>query len=66
MLIHILFTLLIYGLVFWAIYYILGLFPLPAPFPQVIRVVLVALAVLLVVNLLLPLAGGVGCRGLLC
>ena len=57
-------TLIVYlfviGLLLWLVFYVLGSFPLPHPFPQIIRVVAVVIAVLIVIILLLDLLGGGG------
>lgn len=56
-----LFTLLIYllilGVLWWVISYALTAFPLPAPFAQLIRVVLVVIFAIIVIGLLLDLLG---------
>lgn len=64
MLIHILILLLVYGLVFAVIYWAITQIPLPAPFAMVARVILALVAVILIINLILPLAGeGPNCPG---
>lgn len=59
--IGIIFTLIIIGVVWWAIEQLLPLIPLPEPFRTIIRVLLVVLLVVIVLwviaTLLLPLAG---------
>lgn len=40
------------------VWYILTLFPLPAPFPMVIRVIFLLIALIIVIDFLLSLAGG--------
>ena len=50
--------LVVLGLVFWLLHYLLSAVPLPEPFGRVARVVLVVLAVLVVIFLLLSLVGG--------
>lgn len=52
-LIYLLVVLLILGLVYW----VTTLFPLPHPFPLIIRVVFVVIGVLLLINFLLALTG---------
>lgn len=66
MLIHLLIMILIYGLVFSLLYWAISQIPLPAPFAMVARVVLALVAVILVIELLLPLAGEPSCTRLLC
>ena len=51
--------LIIIGLVFWLIQYVLGMLPLPEPFPMIIRVVLAVVLVIIVILMLLNLVGGV-------
>ncbi len=48
---------LIVALVFGAIYYILTLIPLPAPFGQIVRIILGVIALIYVIYLLLGLTG---------
>lgn len=54
-------TLIIYivilGLLWWLMEYLLGLFPLPDPVPRIIRAVAVIVLVLIVIGLLLQLFG---------
>lgn len=59
-LVHVLIILLILGVVFWLCEYVLGLIPAAAPFKIVARVILAVIALLVLLNLLLPLAGGGG------
>lgn len=66
MLIHILLMILIYGLIFAVVYWAITQIPLPPPFAMVARVVLALVAVILIIELLLPLANGPGCGRLLC
>lgn len=67
MLLHILVLLIIYGAIFGVVFYILGLFPIPQPFMLAIRAVLALIALILIIELLLPFAGGgVGCTRLIC
>ena len=55
--IDLLVQILIFALVFGALWYILTLLPLPHPFGQIIRVVLVVIAIIWLIYLLLGLAG---------
>ena len=57
MLISLLITLLIYALIFGLIFWVLTLIPLPAPWNMVIRAVLGLIAVIVIIELLLPMAG---------
>jgi len=56
-------TLVIYivvlGLVVWLLLYVVSQLPLPAPFPQVARVLIVVIACICLIYLLLGLLGGV-------
>lgn len=62
MLIHLLLMLLVYGLIFSLLYYVVTLIPLPPPFAMVARAVLAVIAVILIIALILPLANeGVAC-----
>lgn len=56
--------LVILGLVFWLVQYVLGMIPLPEPFSTAARVLLAVVAVLVVIMLLLQLVGGVPRLGL--
>jgi hypothetical protein len=64
-LIGIIFTLIVLGVVWWAITQLLPLIPLPAPFATIIHVILVVILVLIVlwVILLLLSAAGVSVPG---
>jgi hypothetical protein len=53
-------TLLILLLVVSVLFYIIGLFPLPAPWGNVIRAVLALIVLIYLIGYLLPLAGHVG------
>ena len=56
-LISIIFTLIVLGVIWWAIQQLLPLIPLPEPFAKIIYVLMVVIVVLIV---LLGVAGGVG------
>ena len=56
--ISLLITLVIYGLIFYAIWWFVGYVGLPAPFDKVVRVVIALIALIVVVDLLLGLQGG--------
>jgi hypothetical protein len=45
------------GLIVWLLLYLIEALPLPAPFGQIARVVVIAIAVLFVIMLLLSLVG---------
>ena len=49
--------LIIIGLIFWCIWWFLGYVGVPEPFNKVIRVILGLIALVLIINLLLGLAG---------
>ena len=62
-LISLLITLLIVGVLWWAITQILALLPLPAPFAQIVRIILIVILCLIVINALLAfIPGGGGYR----
>lgn len=58
LLIHLVVVLLIIGVVYWAVTAILGLIPAPPIVKQVINVLLILILALVLINALLPLAGG--------
>ena len=60
MLVSLLITLLIYALIFGLIWWVISLIPVPAPFNLVIRVVFGSIVVIVLIDLLLPLAGSPG------
>lgn len=47
------------GLILWLALWVIGQLPLPAPFGQVARVIIVVIAVLILIIMLLNLVGGV-------
>jgi len=55
--IELLVSILIFALVFGALWYIIQIIPLPEPFGQIIRIVLIVIAVVWLIYLLLGLAG---------
>jgi hypothetical protein len=55
--IDLLLQVLIFAIVFGAIWYVLQILPIPAPFGQVIRVVLIVIACIWLIYLLLGLVG---------
>jgi len=59
-LVSIIITLIIVGVLFWALQQLLPLIPLPDPFRRIIWVLCVVLLVLVVVWVLLQLLGAVG------
>lgn len=68
MLIHLLFVLLILGLIFYVVWWGISQIPLPAPFAVAVKVILALIVVLVLLEYLLPLAGdtGVHCGRLIC
>jgi hypothetical protein len=56
-LIHLVVVILVVALICWALIYCISLFPLPAPFGQILRAIVILLGVLIVIYALLPLAG---------
>jgi hypothetical protein len=59
-LISIIVTLIIVGVIYWAITQLLPLIPLPEPFARIIHVLLVVLLVIIVLWVILTLLGVVG------
>ena len=58
--ISIIVTLILVGVVYWAITQLLPLIPLPEPFAKIIHVLLVLLLVIVVIWVILSLLGAVG------
>jgi hypothetical protein len=58
--ISIIVTLIIVGVIYWAITQLLPLIPLPEPFARIIHVLLVVLLVIVVLWVILQLLGAVG------
>ena len=56
-LLYLLIYILVLGLVMWLILYLINLFPLPAPFGQVARAIVMVIACLILIVLLLNFAG---------
>jgi hypothetical protein len=52
--------LLIIGLILWVLIYAVDNIPMPAPFGQIARVVIMVIGALIVILLLLQLIGGIG------
>lgn len=59
-LIGIIITLIICGVVFWAIQQLLPLIPLPEPFARIINVLMVVVLVLIVLWIIMSLLGAAG------
>jgi len=59
-LISIIVTLIIVGVIWWAVQQLLPLIPLPEPFRKIIYVLLIVILVLIVVWVILTLLGGIG------
>ena len=59
-LISIVFTLIIVGVIWWAIQQLLPLLPLPEPFRKIIYVLLIVILVFIVLWVILTLLGAVG------
>lgn len=55
-LLHLLIVIIILGLVFWLIWWALSYLPLPVPFAQIARFIVVLLFAIILIYLLLPLA----------
>ena len=58
--ISIIVTLIIVGVIYWAITQLLPMIPLPEPFARIVHVLLVVLLVIVVLWVILTLLGGVG------
>ena len=58
--ISIIITLIVVGVIYWAITQLLPLIPLPEPFARIIHVLLVVLLVIVVLWVILQLLGAVG------
>ncbi len=56
-LVHFVILLIVFGLVFWLLHYLVDTVPMFGPYKQVARVILVVLGVLVLIGLLLNLAG---------
>ena len=56
-LVSLLVTILIIGLVLWLVLYVVQMLPLPEPFGQVARIIVIAIAVILLIRVLLTVAG---------
>ena len=52
--------LLIIGLILWLLIYVVDNIPMPAPFAQIARVVIIVVGCLIVIIMLLQLIGGIG------
>jgi hypothetical protein len=55
MLIHLLIVIIVLGIIFWLLWWALSYLPLPAPFSQIVRFLLVLIFVLTLIYLILPL-----------
>lgn len=56
--VRIIFTIIVAGLIFWLLWWLVGYLTLPQPFDKVARVVLVVLAVAVLIGLLLQSVTG--------
>jgi hypothetical protein len=54
---HLVFYLIIIGLCFWLLWWLIGYVGLPAPFDKVARVILAVLAVFFLINCLMSITG---------
>lgn len=57
-LVQLLLTLLIVGVLYWAVTACLALIPLPAPIGQVVNIILIVIVALIVIYALMGLVGG--------
>jgi hypothetical protein len=55
--VSLLITILVVGLVVWLLLYLINLIPLPEPFGQVARVIVIAIAVIWLIKVLLAASG---------
>lgn len=56
-LISLLVTILVLGLIIWLCLYVISILPLPAPFGQVARVIVIVIGVIILIKILLGLSG---------
>ena len=54
-LIHLLIVILVLGIIFWLVWWALSYLPLPVPFNQIARFIVVLIFALIIIYLLLPL-----------
>jgi hypothetical protein len=59
-LIGIIITLIIVGVIWWAVQQLLPLIPLPEPFRRIIYVLMIVILVLVVVSVIIQLLAGIG------
>jgi len=58
-LIGVIIVLIVTGVIYWAVEQLLPLIPLPDPFRQIIRVLMILILVLIVIYVILMLLGGI-------
>jgi len=56
-LVSLLITILVLGLIIWLILYVLSIIPLPEPFGQVARIIVIVIGVIFLIKILLGLSG---------
>lgn len=56
-LISLLVTILVVGLIVWLLLYVIDMLPLPAPFGQIARVIVIVIAVIWLIRVLLAATG---------
>lgn len=56
-LISLLVSVLVIGLIIWLLLWVIGMLPLPAPFGQIARVIVIVIAVLWLIRLLMGFSG---------
>jgi hypothetical protein len=56
-LVSLLVSILVIGLVIWLLLYIIQLLPLPAPFGQVARIIVIVIGLILLIRILLSVSG---------
>lgn len=56
-LISLLVTILVLGLIIWLCLYVISIIPLPAPFGQVARIIVIVVGVIILIRILLTVTG---------
>jgi len=56
-LVSLLITILVLGLIIWLILYVLSIIPLPEPFGQVARIIVIVIGVIFLIKILLGVSG---------
>lgn len=56
-LVSLLVTILVIGLVLWLLLYVVERLPLPAPFSQVARIIIIVIGIIMLIRVLMTVAG---------